>query len=123
MMSEQPRGCLLRNVELVKDRAQFGTGHLSPSNREPRLHPPHLHGLPFPFSGRGPDAARIERQCDAMKCCHAARLYLGDDGGQCCRPRVGARCADFSEAMRAFVVRAKRGWAARVTRAAQPKFL
>jgi hypothetical protein len=35
----------LRNVELVKDRAQFGTGHLSPSNREPRQHAAHLRSL------------------------------------------------------------------------------
>jgi hypothetical protein len=48
MMSEQPRGCPLRNVELVKDRAQFGTGHLFPSNREPRQHAAHLRSLPSP---------------------------------------------------------------------------
>jgi hypothetical protein len=58
-----------------------------------------------------------------MKCCHTARLYLGDDGANAAALASERAVRTFSEAMRAFVVRAARGLAARVTRAAQPKFL
>jgi hypothetical protein len=52
--------------------------------REPFQHTSDLHGLPFPFAGRGWDTAFIQRLRDASQRRYAGRLHGLDD-----RPEVG----------------------------------
>jgi hypothetical protein len=52
--------------------------------REPFQHTSDLHGLPFPFAGRGRDTAFIQRLRDASQRRYAGRLHGLDD-----RPEVG----------------------------------
>jgi hypothetical protein len=62
-----------------------------PALGQPRQHPRDLRRLPFAGTGRGRDAASIERRCNGSQAASATCLYIGDGWGKVSRPSVGAR--------------------------------